>query len=112
MDASSRLQHYRRYVYEAGAIAKPEKPGADTIDEAIVQKERAREFNLDRIQRFRYHTRYFTDSGIIGTKAFVAAQYQLFKNLFPSKSDRTPKAVTGLTGMFSLKRLGNPFPLT
>jgi len=98
-------------VYEAGAIARPDKLAADTIDEAILQKERAREFNLDRIQRFRYRTRYFTDSGIIGTKAFVAAQYQHFKNLFPSKSDRTPKPVTGLTGMFSLKRLSNPFPL-
>jgi len=56
-------------------------------------------------------TRYFTDSGIIGTRAFVAAQYQHFKNLFPSKSDRTPKPVNGLSGMFSLKRLSNPFPL-
>ncbi|MEI6262729.1 MAG: hypothetical protein WCR46_22875, partial [Deltaproteobacteria bacterium] len=35
-------------------------------------KEQAREFNLDRIQRFCYRTRYFTDSGIIGTKAYVA----------------------------------------
>ena len=103
MDASSRLQHYRRYVYEAGAIARPDKLAADTIDEAILQKERAREFNLDRIQRFRYRTRYFTDSGIIGAKAFVAAQYQHFKNLFPSKAYRTSKPVNYLTGMFSLK---------
>lgn len=111
MDASSRLQYYRRYVYEAGAIPRPDKPAAKTIDGAIVENERSREFNLDRIQRFRYRTRYFTDSGIIGTKAFVAAQYQHFKNLFPSKSERTPKPVTGLTGMFSLKRLSSPFPL-
>ena len=111
MNASSRLQHYRRYVYEAGAITRPDKPDAETIDEAIVEKERARDFNLDRIQRFRYRTRYFTDSGIIGTRAFVATQYRHFKHLFPFKSDRTPKAVTGLTGMFSLKRLSCTFPL-
>jgi hypothetical protein len=63
------------------------------------------------LQRFRIAIRYFTDTGIIGSKAFVAAQYQHFQNLFPSKSGRTPKPVTGLTGVFSLKRLSTPFPL-
>jgi hypothetical protein len=32
MDASSRLQHYRRHVYEAGAIARPDKMTAETTD--------------------------------------------------------------------------------
>jgi len=36
-------------------------------------------------------TRYFTDSGIIGAKAFVAAQYRHFKHLFPSNPTEHPK---------------------
>ena len=52
-------------------------------------------------------TRYFTDSGIIGTKAFVASHYQRFKHLFQSKRDKIPRRVNGLGGIYSLKRLGD-----
>jgi hypothetical protein len=38
--------------------------------------------------RFRYRTRYFTDSGIIGSKEFVSINYQRFKNLFESTNKR------------------------
>jgi hypothetical protein len=54
---------------------------------------------------FRYRTRYLTDSGIIGSKEFVAENYQRFKHLFYSKHDKKPKPVKGLEGMYSLKRL-------
>jgi hypothetical protein len=30
------------------------------------------EFEISRINRFRYRTRYFSDSGVIGSKEFVA----------------------------------------
>jgi len=55
--------------------------------------------------RFRYRTRYFTDSGIIGSKEFVSANYQRFKNLFESKHEKKPKPIKGLDGIYSLKRL-------
>ncbi|MEJ2167677.1 MAG: hypothetical protein P8X90_19290, partial [Desulfobacterales bacterium] len=58
-----------------------------------------------RSDRFRYRTRYFTDSGIIGSKEFVAANYRRFKNLFNSKHEKKPKPIKGLSGMYSLKRL-------
>jgi hypothetical protein len=49
------------------------------IDEKVVAKERQKEFEINRISRFRYRTRYFTDSGIIGSKEFVAENFtQLF----------------------------------
>jgi putative transposase len=104
LDPAERLARYRRYVYEAGAIARPENP-SKTIDSDILEKERETGFNLDRINRFRYRTRYFTDSGIIGTKAFVSEYYQQFKNLFSSKNDKRPKPIKGIEGAFSLKRL-------
>ena len=53
------------------------KGGIDSID-----KERKKEFELKEIDRFRYRTRYFT-----------------------SKHKKKPKAVHGLEGVFSLKRL-------
>jgi putative transposase len=35
-------------------------------------KERKKEFKINRVDRFRYRTRYFSDSGIMGTKEFVS----------------------------------------
>lgn len=67
-----RIRRYRRYVYEAGALNRPDKMQPKVIDEKIVAKERKKEFEISRVDRFRYRTRYFTDSGIIGSKEFVA----------------------------------------
>jgi len=61
--------------------------------------------DLKAVERFRYRTRYFTDSGIIGTKGFVKRIYQQFKDNFTSKHEKRPKAINGLEGIFSLKRL-------
>jgi hypothetical protein len=41
-----------------------------------VAKERKKEFEISRISRFRYRTRYFTNSGIIGSKELVAARHR------------------------------------
>ena len=100
-----RIRRYRRYVYEAGALNRPDKMQAGVIDPKIVAKERKKGFEISRISRFRYRTRYFTDSGIIGSKEFVAEKYQRFKHLFYSKHEKKPKPIKGLEGMYSLKRL-------
>jgi hypothetical protein len=105
LDAQERLKRYRRYVYEAGAISRPEKGKTKVIGERILEKERKRAFELSRNDRFRYRTRYFTDSGIIGTKEFVSENYQRFKDVFMSKREKIPKLVSGLEGVYSLKRL-------
>jgi putative transposase len=100
-----RIRRYRRYVYEAGAIDRPDKMQAGVIDPKVVAKERKEDFEISRISRFRYRTRYFTDSGIIGSKEFVAQNYQRFKHLFYSKHEKKPKPIKGLEGVYSLKRL-------
>ena len=71
----------------------------------LLEEIRETDFKLNRVRRFRYRTRYFTDSGIIGTKEFVSSNYSRFKDLFMSKRDKIPKPVAGLDGIFSLKRL-------
>jgi len=100
-----RIRGYRRYVYEAGAVNRPDKGKTKVIGDKMLGKERKREFELSRSDRFRYRTRYFSDSGIIGSKEFVSENYQRFKHLFCSKHEKKPKPIKGLEGMFSLKRL-------
>ena len=75
-DAKERLRGYRRYVYEAGAVDRSEIGKRRAIRETVVRKKRKKEFKISKIDRFRYRTRYFTDSGIIGSKEFVFANYQ------------------------------------
>ncbi len=77
-----RFRRYREYLYEAGALGSPGKEHAKKIDEAVVKKERKRKYRLSRTDRFRYRTRYFTDSGIIGSREFVSVNYQRFRNCF------------------------------
>jgi putative transposase len=105
MDAMERLRGYRRYVYEAGAVDRSEFGQRKVIGEMVMEKERKKEFKINKVDRFRFKTRYFTDSGIIGTKEFVATNYHRFKDIFMSKREKIPKAVTGLDGIYSLKRL-------
>jgi len=102
LNAAERLKKYRRFLYESGAV-KTEK--GTQLNEKIVEKERERDFELSKINRFAYRTRYFSDSGIIGTKAFVSKHYQNFKHIFQSKNEKIPKRIYGLEGVYSLKRL-------
>jgi REP element-mobilizing transposase RayT len=105
MDATERLTHYRRYVYESGGIQRPDGRSSVTVDEKIVENESQTAFEMSRIRRFRYRTRYFSDSGIIGTKEFVAKNYLRFKDIFQSKHEKKPKPIKGLDSVYSLKRL-------
>ena len=102
LNAKERLRRYRRFLYEKGA--KQTDKGIQ-IDEKNLEKERGRDFKLSRADRFSYRTRYFTDSGVIGTREFVSKNYQKFKHFFQSKNEKIPKRISGLDGMYSLKRL-------
>mgnify|MGYP003563375963 CR=1 FL=1 len=102
-----------KYTKSTSASASPDRRGIISngkwkkrnIDERVLEKERKRDFEIRRTDRFLYRTRYFTDSGIIGSRDFVFGTYQQFKHLFQSKHEKKPKSVKGLDGMFSLKRL-------
>jgi hypothetical protein len=98
---SESLTHYRRFLYKTGALDNKRKK----IKKQILAKERSRDFRITRPMRFIYRTRYFTDSGIIGTKEFVSATYQRFKAIYPGVREKLPKAIAGLEGVYSLKRL-------
>ena len=70
-----RIGRYRRYVYEAGSLNRPQKGNVKVIEDKVLEKERCRGFELIRSDRFIYRTRYFTDSGIIGSKKFESTHY-------------------------------------
>jgi hypothetical protein len=75
------------------------------LDSSLVEKERKNDFQITRARRFRYRTRYFTDSGIIGGKVFVLETYRKVKATLKAKRDKVPKRISGLSGIYSLKRL-------
>jgi REP-associated tyrosine transposase len=100
-----RVRRYRKYMYEAGSIDRPDKGKVKVIDPRVLLKEKSKDFKITQASRLRYRTRYFTDSGIIGSKEFVAAHYQRFQHLFMSKHEKKPKPIQGLSGIYSLKRL-------
>ncbi len=100
-----RLRRYRRYLYEAGAVNRSEIGQRRVTEEKVVEKERKKEFKIRRVDRFRYRTRYFTDSGIVGTKEFVSTTYQRFKTHFNVRHAKIPKPIKGPEGVYSLKRL-------
>ena len=91
-DERERLKYYRRFVYKKGSLD-------------VQEKEKEKGFELGPVDRFRYRSRYFTDSGIIGTKAFVGRLYKEFSHHFVSKKEKRPKVIPGLDGVYSLKRL-------
>ena len=93
-----RIRRYRRYVYEAGSLDRPDKGRTKVIEDKVLEKERRREYKLSRSDRFRYRTRYFTDSGIIGSKEFVSINYRRFKHLFNSKHEKKPKPIRAWMG--------------
>ena len=99
------MRRYRKYMYQAGSIDRPDKGKIKVIDPRGLSKEKKKGFKITKASRLRYRTRYFTDSGIIGSKEFVSINYQRFKHLFASKHEKKPKPIQGLSGIYSLKRL-------
>jgi putative transposase len=85
-----RLNHYRGFVHAKGGIHDSEK---------------RTEQDITTIDRFRCRTRYFADSGVIGSRKFVGHLYAVFKGHFSAKHEKKGKPITGLEGIYSLKRL-------
>lgn len=101
-DPAAQLQSYREFLYHMGAI---EKRGKAKISQRILDKETSTGFKLPQAARLMCRSRYFTDSGIIGSRAFVETTYGLFKGRYQTRREKIPEAVEGIEGLFSLKRL-------
>ena len=62
MTNKERLRYYRKYVYEAGALDRTNSDMAKVMDSNIIEKERQKDYDISRMDRFMYRSRYFTDS--------------------------------------------------
>jgi hypothetical protein len=76
-----------------------------SLDPQLVDREAQKGFVLTPVDRLLSRTRYFTDSGVIGTKAFVSRCSQLFETHFSSRHTKRPRPIAGLPGVYALKRL-------
>ncbi len=102
MGEEERIRSYRECVYEKGGIVSEK---GKVIDEGIPEKERDKDYRLSATDRLRYRTRYFSDSGIIGTKGFVNQYYREFKSYFNSKREKRPRKIAGFNDIYSMKYL-------
>ena len=98
-----KIAEYRRFVFEAGGL---ERAKGKSIPIEQVETEREKGFVPSRVDRFMARTRYFTDSGIIGSREFVRRLWQRLKSC-EDNPNKTPVRVAGLAGIYSLKRLGD-----
>ena len=103
LDAAEKLRRYRQYVYESGEL---ETGRGARIDADTAEQERKKGYKFTRKDRLMQRSRYFTDSAVIGTREFVQDSFKRFRDALNIKKDRQPKRISGLEGMYSLKRLG------
>ena len=103
VEEKERLKQYRKYLYHVGAM---DKHGKARISREDLERAESDDFELNRVKRFRLRTRYFTDSGAIGSRAFIEGMFHKYKDRFEWKRSRVPKPVSGVDGMYSMKRLG------
>lgn len=104
-DPEERLKRYREFVYHTGTLEKTAKA---KISQKSFKEEAADKFSITPTRQLMFRTRYLTDSGVIGSRAFIEETFQRFKDRVPSKRKRAPKEVPGITGVFALKRLCTP----
>ena len=84
-----RLQKYRQFVYEKGSL---DSPKGKQIDKKVIELETEKNFKIRKRDRFRSRTRYFTDSGVIGSRRFVERCYEMFRAQ-DEPPEKRPRAV-------------------
>ncbi|GAB6059357.1 transposase [Desulfonatronum parangueonense] len=102
LDPKEIIRKYRQFVYETGAM---DTGKGKQMKKEVVEKERKKNYRLSRVDVFRHRCRYFTDSGIIGSKEFVSEVFNGVKHLLDSKDERRFTPVGGVEGVYSMKRL-------
>ncbi|WP_027184485.1 transposase [Desulfovibrio inopinatus] len=93
-----RLRLYRRFLYEHGQEASPKGPGIST---RLVEESAKSGYEYSVTDRLRLRSRWFTDSGILGSQAFITELIQKFDCI--KNRVKSPKEIDGLD-FFALKR--------
>ncbi len=94
------LAKYEDFVAATGALDPEYASAAGGATDKRTGSE-----DITRADRFRKRTRYFTDSGFIGSKTFVLKNIARFAGDYDFNANRQPKKVKGLEEIYSLRRL-------
>ena len=135
LDPREVVRKYREFIYETGAADSRQRSVVSSsqleeternrgIDQRILERERRCKYRVGQAKRFLHRSRYFTDSGIIGSpvksclrqgaygsfhrasKEFVGEVFDKVKHLLSSKDERRFTPIGGVEGVYSMKRLG------
>ncbi|WP_027183068.1 transposase [Desulfovibrio inopinatus] len=98
-DIVERRRLYREFLYETGIL---ESPKGRSLQADLAERARQSDYEYTRADRFLLRSRWFTDSGIIGSKSFIRSIAKKLR--LPGAKTRSPKNISGLD-MYSLKRL-------
>lgn len=98
------LDNYRQYVYEKGGLATNK---GKSIPEEILVEEKRTKGAVSALDRFQLRTRYFTDSGVIGSKEFVRKCWMRFQEGDVDILKKRIRKISGFKGIYSLKRLSD-----
>ncbi|WP_027183267.1 transposase [Desulfovibrio inopinatus] len=102
-DINERLVLYRRFLYETGAL---DSVHGKSLASHIVERARSEGYVYTRVDRMLLRTRWFTDSGVIGSKEFVTALLGRVSHTKGRK--RFPRKIDGLE-FYAMKRLVEEF---
>lgn len=102
------LVSYRRFVYEMGSLERSD--GKRTIPRAVSEHEEKTGYSISRPTLFRYRSRYFTESVVLGSRLFVQGIYGRLQPYLQTRRNRDPIKVHGAAGLYSLKRLRSAAP--
>lgn len=99
----SPLIAYRKYVYEVGSLERSD--GKRRIPISISEQEADSDYRLKRTALFRYRSRYFTESVVLGSRIFVKEVYARLQPYLRTREDREPVRIHGAEGLYSMRRL-------
>ena len=105
-----RLRFYRQYMYTRGSqdswkLIGGEARAQGKIPVARYKKAAGKKFTYTFKERFLQHSRYFSDSVIIGSREFVRAIHVQVKPLLLEKRKRQYPAMKGYGGLCSMRDL-------
>ncbi len=108
MDVSRKkaLTWYMDFLHDAAQLQYSNDDLEEMLAKSAAGEEIPGELDLKAVVRLRKQHRFFQDAGILGSRAFVTKYFHRFKNHFTSKHEKKPKKISGLDGIYSMKRLG------
>lgn len=99
---TSLINSYRRFVYEVGSLER--RDGKRQIPQSIVEQETDSNYQMKKSILFRYRSRYFTDSVVLGSRGFVKEVYLKLQPCLQTRRNRNPVKVDGAPSLFSMRR--------